>query len=76
MRGKGWRSRPNSMNGHVAVRDATSLVEAVHVARKINRRVLVERNQAAVAVREAYLRRLMGLPARPPIPGRDDGGDA
>jgi hypothetical protein len=76
MRGKGWRSRSNSSSGYAGVRDATSLVEAVHVARKINRRVLVERNQAAVAVREAYLRRLMGLPARPPIPGRDDGGDA
>jgi hypothetical protein len=76
VRGKNWRSRPNSMNGRAVVREATSLDEAVHVARKINRRVLTERNQAAVAVREAYLRRLMGLPARPPIQGRDDGGDA
>jgi hypothetical protein len=70
------KGRSNSSNGHAAIRDATTLVEAVHVARKINRRVLTERNQAAVAVREAYLRRLMGLPERPPIPGRDDGGDA
>jgi hypothetical protein len=76
MRGKGWRTRPNSMSGYAGVRDATSLVEAVHVARKIDPRVLVERNQVARAARETYLRRLMGLPARPPIPGRDDGGDA
>jgi hypothetical protein len=70
------KGRSNSSNGHAAVRDATSLDEAVHVARKIDPRVLVERNQVARAARETYLRRLMGLPARPPIPGRDDCGDA
>jgi hypothetical protein len=65
MKTRNWRSRGNSSSRYAGVRDATSLDEAVCVARQINRRVNYERSLASTAAREAHLRSLMGLPAAP-----------
>jgi hypothetical protein len=53
MKPRNWRSRANSSSGYAGVRDATSLDEAVRVARHINWRVQVERSRDAAAKREA-----------------------
>jgi hypothetical protein len=65
MKTRNWRSRGNSSSRYADVRDATSLDEAVCVARQINRRVNYERSLASTAAREAHLRSLMGLSATP-----------
>jgi len=66
-----WRSRGNSSSRYAGVRDATSLDEAVRVARQINWRVRHERSLASTAARDAHLRGLMGLPATPSPPDRE-----
>jgi hypothetical protein len=68
-----WRSRGNSSSRYAGVRDATSLDEAVRVARQINWRVRHERSLAATAAREAHLRAVMGLPAQRTVDD-DEGG--
>jgi hypothetical protein len=73
MKTRNWRSRGNSSSRYAGVRDATSLDEAVRVARQINWRVRHEHSLASTAAREAYLRAVMGLPAQRTVDD-DEGG--
>jgi hypothetical protein len=61
MRPRNFRANCNSRAAGIS--DATSLEEAVRVAKRINWRVKYERSLASTAAREAHLRSLMGLPA-------------
>jgi hypothetical protein len=64
---RNWRNTHNSKGGFTAFRDASSLEEALRVARAINWRVKHERSLASSAAREKHLRSLMGLPATPVV---------
>ena len=47
------------------------LPKAERVKRVLHQRVQHERSQAGAVAREAHLRSLLGLPARPPLPDHD-----